>query len=288
MALSRIGVQNSTGTICETFDGGVTWSLVNENGPIYATDLRFVPGAGNVCVSSGSSGTNGCSYSYDGGHFWNDFVGTQGAEYMQMTWLNNHCGWAGGVNSSDSANGVYKFIGVLSVPLPSPLNLQAQVNNQTVHLTWQKPIYDSTSVTLQGYNVYRNNQKLNANLIDSLSYYDYMVPSGQYTYCVTSVYTQGESAKVCQNITVIAVGINTQKALSQIRVYPNPADNLLHIRSATTIYDLQLTDLSGREIFHSRPGNETVDISVTSFISGTYILTLQTKQGTFHFKILVQ
>jgi photosystem II stability/assembly factor-like uncharacterized protein len=279
--------QNSTGTICESFDGGVTWSLVNENGPIYATDLRFVPGAGNVCVSSGSSGKNGCSYSYDGGHFWNDFVGTQGAEYMQMTWLNNHCGWAGGVNSSDSANGVYKFIGVLSVPLPSPLNLQAQVNNQTIHLTWQKPIYDSTSVTLQGYNVYRNNQKLNTNIIDSLSYYDYMVPSGQYTYCVTSVYTQGESAKICQNVTVIAVGINTQKALSQIRVYPNPADNLLHIQSATTIYDLQLTDLFGKEVFHSRPGNETVDISVTSFASGTYILTLQTGQGTFHLKVLI-
>ncbi len=279
---------NTTGAICETFDGGVTWSLVNETGPIYPTDLRFVPGAGNVCVTSGSNGTNGCSYSFNGGHFWSDFIGTQGAKYMQMTWLNGHCGWAGGINTNDSIDGIYKFIGVLSVPLPSPSNLQAQVNDQTVHLTWQKPVYDSTSVTLQGYNVYRNNQKLNITLIDSLSYYDYMVPSGQYTYCVTSVYSQGESAKDCQDVAVIALGNNAQGSLSQINVYPNPVDNLLHIRSAWTIIDLQLTDLSGREVLHSQPGSGTVDLAVTSFKPGIYILTLQTMHGTFHFKILVQ
>jgi len=235
---------NTTGTLCETFDGGATWSLVTTTGPVYATDFSFVPGAGNVCVSSGSNGTNGCSYSFNGGHFWSDFVGTQGAQYMQMTWLNNHCGWAGGINSSATENGIYKFIGVLTVPLPAPLNLQTQVNNLTVHLNWQKPVFDSTSVTFQGYNIYRDNNKINSSLVNDTTYTDVLTHSGQYTYCVTSVYTQGESAKICQDVTVIAVGINPQSSNLQIRVYPNPVDNLLYIRSAGTINDLQLTDLS--------------------------------------------
>lgn len=278
----------TTGTICETFDGGVTWTLVNTIGPIYATDFSYVPGTGNVWVSSGSNGTNGCSYSFNGGHFWNDFVGTQGAQYMQMTWLNNHCGWAGGINTNATENGVYKFIGVLSVALPSPLNLQAQVNNQDVHLSWQKPVYDSTAVTLLGYNIYRNNLKLNSTIVAGLTYLDVGVPSGQYTYCVTAVYTEGESSKNCKDIEVIAVGSSTLDPSAQIRVYPNPVDNLLHIRSAGTINELWLTDLSGREVFHFQPENETVDIPVTSFHSGIYLLSLQTVHGTYHLKVLVR
>jgi photosystem II stability/assembly factor-like uncharacterized protein len=278
----------TTGTLCETFDGGLTWTLVNTTGPVYSTDVSYIPGTGNVYVSSGSSGTNGCSYSFNGGHFWNDFVGTQGAQYMQMTWLNNHCGWAGGINTSTTENGVFKFIGVLSIPLPPPLNLITQVNNQEVHLSWQKPVYDSTSVTLQGYNVYRDNVKINASIIIDTSYNEFMVSSGQYTYCVTSVYTEGESSKTCKDVTVIALGNNTLEPSMQIQVYPNPVENLLHIRSAGTINDLRLTDLSGREVYHSQPENETVDISVTSFHSGIYLLSLQTMHGSYHLKVMIR
>ena len=280
--------QGTIGTLCESFDGGATWTLVNASGPVYATDVAFVPGAGNVCVSSGSNGTNGCSYSFNGGHFWNDFVGTQGAQYMQMTWLNNHCGWAGGINSSATENGVFKYIGVLSVPLPSPLNLQAQVNNQDVHLTWVKPLYDSTTVTLQGYNIYRNNLKLNAALVASTSYDDMMVPSGQYTYCVTSVYAEGESAKTCRDTMVIAVGNNNLELSDGISVYPNPVDNLLHIRSTVNINELRLTDLSGREVVHEYTGSEAIELPVTSVQPGIYLLSLQTGKGLHHIKVLIR
>jgi hypothetical protein len=183
---------------------------------------------------------------------------------------------------------VYKFIGVLSIPLPPPRNLQAQVNNLTVTLTWQKPVYDSTSVTLQGYNVYRDNVKINASIVIDTSYNEFMVSSGHYTYCVTSVYTEGESSKTCQDVTVIALGNNTLEPSMQIQVYPNPVENLLHIRSAGTINDLRLTDLSGREVYHSQPENETVDIPVTSFHSGIYLLSLQTMHGSYHLKVMIR
>ncbi len=278
----------TTGTFCETFDGGLTWTLASTTGPVYATDLCYVPGTGNIWVSSGSNGTNGCSYSFNGGHFWNDFVGTQGAQYMQMTWLNNHCGWAGGINTSTTENGIYKFIGVLSIPLPPPVNVLAQVNNQDVLVTWEAPVIDTTSVTLMGYNVYRNNVKLNTSVVTTLTYPDTGVPSGQYTYCVTTVYAQGESSKTCKDVEVIALGNNPPSSLTEIRVYPNPVDNLLHIRGTGTIHELWLTDLSGREVLHSRPEYDAVDIPVTSFHSGIYLLSLQTAKGSYHIKVLIR
>jgi hypothetical protein len=281
--------QGTTGTICETFDGGVTWTQVTTTGPLYATDLSFVPGTSNIWVSSGSNGTNGSSYSFNGGHFWNDFMGTQGAQYMQMTWLNNHCGWAGGISTSATENGVYKFIGVLSIPLPPPVNVNAQVNNQEVSVTWVKPVFDTTTVALLGYNMYRNNIKI-ATILDPnvFAYNDFDVPSGQYIYCVSSIYIQGESAKTCKDVEVIALGINPPATTADISVYPNPVDNLLHIRSAGTINELQLTDLSGREVFRSLPGNGNVDLPVTSFHSGIYLLSLQTVKGSYHVKVVIR
>jgi len=49
-----------------------------------------------------------------------------------------------------------------------------------------------------------------------------------------------------------------------------------------------MTDLSGREVVRLTPENENVDISVSSFHSGIYLLSLQTEKGLFHFKVLVQ
>ena len=276
----------STGALCETFDGGQTWALVNTTGPTYATDLSFVPGTANIFVTSGSGGTNGSSYSFNGGHSWYDFVGTTGAQYMQMTWLNNHCGWAGGINSSATENGVYKFIGILSIPLPPPVNVNTQVNNMTVTITWQQPVIDTTNVTFLGYNIYKDNIKINASLIISQWFADVCASSGQYTYCVTSVYAQGESAKSCKDATVIALGVISVSDL-EVKVFPNPVTDLLHIQAESVISDLRMTDLSGREVIHSNPENGSVDIMVNSFHTGIYLLSLQTEKGLFHYKILV-
>jgi photosystem II stability/assembly factor-like uncharacterized protein len=281
--------QGSTGTLCETFDGGATWTLVNSTGTIYATDVSYVPGTGNVFVSSGYTGALGSSYSFNGGHSWYDFTGTSGAEYMQMTWLNNHCGWAGGVNSSATENGVYKFIGVLSIPVPPPINVQAQVNNLEVTLTWETPAYDTSLAVLMGYNIYRDNIKINgAGPVPSLMYTDIVTSSGHYTYCVTAVYNAGESNKNCKDVEVIALGNISSEAQSQIQVYPNPAKDVLHIRSAVTINELKLDDLSGREVITINPGSESVDLPVNAFRSGIYLLILQTEKGSFHVKVLIK
>jgi photosystem II stability/assembly factor-like uncharacterized protein len=280
--------QGSTGTMCETFDGGITWTLLTTVGPVYATDVSYVPGTGNVLVSSGSTGSMGCSYSFNGGHYWNDFVGTQGAGYMQMTWLNNHCGWAGGTNSSATENGIYKFIGMLSIPVPPPINLQDSVDNLAVSLTWEIPAYDTSLAVLQGYNIYRNNNKLNTALIAGMTFTDNLVSSGQYTYCVTAVYNAGESSKICKDVEVIAVGNISPDAATKIQVYPNPVSDMIHIRSAVPINELQLNDLSGREIVKIYPGNENLDIPVKSLHPGVYVLTLQTAGGFWHNKVVIR
>ncbi|MFA5475567.1 MAG: carboxypeptidase regulatory-like domain-containing protein [Bacteroidales bacterium] len=70
-----------------------------------------------------------------------------------------------------------------------PQNLTATVINNDVALTWVAP----ARVELQGYNAYRDGQKVNTNLITGLAYADANVPAGTHVYTVTAVYDMGES-----------------------------------------------------------------------------------------------
>ena len=254
----------STGTISETFDGGVTWAPVNTSGTIYATDLAYIPGTENTWVSSGSTGNMGSSYSFDGGHTWTDFAGTQGAKYMQMTWINNHCGWAGGVNVSATENGVYKFIGMLNAPVPAPTNLQAVVASHNVNLTWNAPAANPT-----GYNMYRNGLKLNITPITGLMYDDLNVTSGSYTYCVKALYLSGESDGSCANVDV-AVGIG-ENSLQALRVYPNPATSRLNVFSEIEGHFVILNS-SGFEVMSGTMTKNKTVVDISKLPVGIYVL----------------
>lgn len=257
----------TTGAICETFDGGLTWSLITPTGPVYPTDLLYVPGTENTWVSTGGSGSNGASYSFDGGHTWTDFQGTQGARYLQMTWVNNHCGWAGGVNVSSTENGTYKFIGLLMPPLPPPTDLNAQVIVHDVYLTWNPP-----ATSPLGYNIYRNGLKLNSSPLVAVNYDDLNVMSGQYTYCVKAVYSAGESESDCEVVDV-AVGIQSTVGLKQVKLTPNPASaaiTLSQVENGTYV----ISSLAGIPVLKGRLTSPETTIALTGLAQGVYFLRI--------------
>ena len=272
----------TTGAICETFDGGVTWIPVTTSGTIYATDMAYVPGTENTWVSSGSAGNLGSSYSFNGGHTWTDFVGTAGSTYMQMTWVNNHCGFAGGANTSATENGVYKFIGVLMPPLPAPGNLQATVTGHNVSLTWTAPVSDNPSFNLEGYNIYRNGLKINAAVVTATTYLDENVPSGQYNYCVKAKYNIGESTGICEVVDV-AVGMQELGA-SPVSVYPNPVSTVLHLKSEIPVLEISLFSFAGQQVYFAKNPMGQVDISTLN--PGMYTLKATTSKGVSVIKIV--
>jgi photosystem II stability/assembly factor-like uncharacterized protein len=121
------------GTISESFDGGVTWTPLAQTGPLYWTDLAYIPGTENTWVNTGGRVVfeNGCSYSSDGGHTWTAFPGTEGTKFRFMTWLDGHCGWAGGFNVSATEGGIFTFTGDIS-SLPSFVNPPEHVSGLAV------------------------------------------------------------------------------------------------------------------------------------------------------------
>lgn len=74
--------------------------------------------------------------------------------------------------------------------------------------------------------------------------------------------------------------INSIELDNDVKIYPNPVDDLLYIDSESTINEIRIFDISGKEIFNKTINyltNTSIDLS--SLISGTYFLQIYTDKG---------
>ncbi len=276
------------GLLCESFDGGATWTQVSYSGSNYYGDIAYVPGTANTWVRSGYTGSMGCAYSFDGGHSWSDFIGTTGALYHQMAWVNNHCGWSGGENTNTTEDGAYKFIGLLQIPLPSPQNVQATPISHEVTVTWEIPSYDPSLMTLQGYNMIRNGIKINTALITGLSYTDMGIESGQYVYCVTAHYNLGESQGSCKTVDV-AVGIARTGEQPGLMIYPNPAHGKVTVQTSGLNPQITLYDQLGNAIPLALKtiSDSLSSLDISGLPAGIYLVSMKSSTGTARTKLVV-
>jgi photosystem II stability/assembly factor-like uncharacterized protein len=277
------------GLLCETSDGGVTWTKVNYSGPNYSGDLAWVPGTSSTWVRSGYlTGPQGCAYSFDGGSTWTDFPGTSGSPFSRMAWINSHCGWSGGINTSPTANGVHKFKGSL-LQLPAPQNLNGVVtNDRVVNLSWLSPVYSPAQMMLQGYNVKRNGTRINNSLITGTAFTDYVSGAGgHYSYCVWAQYNIGASNDSCITVDV-AVGVQSPVEQHSMVISPNPAHGSIRVITEDQVGEIGIFDLMGNAVpafvTTMSVGISTIDISGLS--PGIYIVSARTDHGTVQRKFV--
>jgi hypothetical protein len=109
--------------------------------------------------------------------------------------------------------------------LPAPSELAAEVAGNQVILTWTEPVLIRSAL---GYRVYRNGnlwQFIDVNQNPSNTITDSPTVSGEYTYNVTLLYTEGESIAsnpVTVNITVANTDLVAVPFTGIRALYPNP------------------------------------------------------------------
>lgn len=199
---------NTTGTLSETFDGGISWKAVNITGQIGTNDFCFVPGTENTWVSTGikigSTGNAlyGVFYSYDGGHSWFPFELNKEDQMNKVDFVSPETGWASGFNASATAGGMFRFVGKMqSKKFLNPVTgLIAKVTGKKVSLEWNAPATD----TFSGYNVYRNDTLLTEIPVKIKNYNEIEVAYGTQSYCVAAVYPTGESEPQCADAFIMS------------------------------------------------------------------------------------
>jgi len=258
--------KSKTGAMSETSDGGITWTLVKSTGYYGSGDFCYVPGTENTWVSAGL----GTYYSFDGGHSWAAFPGTQTESFPAVDFINNQCGWGGSINTSATTKGMYKYTGTLdpSSVLNPVTNLTALPNKNSVQLSWTAP-----ATTPLSYTIYRNDTLLKTN-ITSLQYNDTPVSAGSQDYCVTAVYTLGQSPKSCTT-TFITLNIpNTDEAA--YRVYPNPSSEIIHVITPARFNEVRLINTQGKVVYRNNTKGTNLHILTEGFEPGMYILQIYT------------
>ena len=146
-------------------------------------------------------------------------------------------------------------------------------------LTWDAPETGSTG-TLMGYNVYRDNAKINDALVEETEFVDSdVVPYETYTYHVEAVYSDG-CTSACDPIEVTVdqgTGV-VENSNVQVKVFPNPAEGFVNV-TADGLQDITLIDMMGRIVSQKATSQPTETVDLTNLSSGLYLLRVTTEMG---------
>lgn len=97
-----------------------------------------------------------------------------------------------------------------SFPCVPPSNLMAEADNDDIFLSWEAPTDISK---LGGYNIYKNEIKINEDLIIEPSFIDNNLENGDYSYCITATYIGIFGEIICESTptNVVHVTIEVQE-----------------------------------------------------------------------------
>jgi len=124
-----------------TSDGGNTWDAITPSGTPYSAGLSYVPGTGNMYISTGAaSGASGASYSVDGGYTWTDYPEMFDIQMLSCDFVEGTTGWAGGFNTDEFTGGMFKY-----VPSEDP-DLHCSGSISWVDVTTGETVTDSFTV----------------------------------------------------------------------------------------------------------------------------------------------
>lgn len=88
----------------------------------------------------------------------------------------------------------------------------------------------------------------------------------------------GEAFLERKSFQKISLSINLDaKTASKIKVYPNPTSDFLAIKSQSEIIGVQVFDVAGRKLNVSLSNDKKID--VRAIPAGTYLITVETKEG---------
>lgn len=88
------------------------------------------------------------------------------------------------------------------------------------------------------------------------------------------------SDTITQNITIINAGVDDYKTQGSLKIYPNPVQNLLHIKTSTNFNSITIYNSIGQGVLFSSAKNE---IDISNLAKGVYTLKIDGKNSSLRF-----
>ena len=178
---------------------------------------------------------------------------------------------------------------------PYPTNLDVQTNGSIATLSWDMPALPKVD-SIMAYHVYKNGVRLTQGLENAL---DTLGPGLSMLHrtqsFVDSSYTMGDSYEVTalnyRNQESDSTFVSTINYLDQpeVRIFPNPTRGLVQVEvDGSEIRKLVVFDVSGKRVLFQKPAAQVAFLDLTSFVSGVYLIRVQTESGVLSRRILKQ
>ena len=185
---------------------------------------------------------------------------------------------------------IIKFSGLVYEALAAPTNLAAVAGDGSVSLDWD----DNSETGLAGYNLYRAfapglyYSMVNTEPISPSNFTDTTTNNGsQYYYKVTARGTGGNESEFSNVVIVTPSGNTSVATINDIgaNIYPNPVDDLLHIRVENGV-SATIFDMSGRRAKYFTINSLVTTISLSDLSSGEFVIQVITSNGIGVYKLI--
>ena len=164
------------------------------------------------------------------------------------------------------------------------LNAEAFGDVPEVHLRWTEPETGSTG-NLIGYMIRKDGELLTGFLVEATEWIDDEVDFGEtHKYHVIAIFDDGCEAE-SEPLSVTVIWDAIQENGKEIKIYPNPAENMLHI-SGTDITQVEVFNITGQSVLRINENFGAVDISYLQ--NGIYFVRLKTTEGEKTVKLVVK
>ena len=161
--------------------------------------------------------------------------------------------------------------------IPAPENVKAEQQGTTLNVLVEWDAVDYEGVT--GYNVYRDGEQINTDLVEETEYLDNVPEPEEYCYTVTAVVADEEgqfSQAACVDVT--SVGICNINKDAMFSLYPNPVSGTLNINTQETITECQIFNMQGQLIYSAK--SNVREIATDGWATGMYIIRITTDKGS--------
>ncbi|MDT8394419.1 MAG: T9SS type A sorting domain-containing protein [Bacteroidales bacterium] len=149
----------------------------------------------------------------------------------------------------------------------------------------QNQFYNLTGIL--GYNLYRNGDKINTEIISSTNATDILPGYGDYDYNVTAVYDEGESAFSPTATFAYYFGIEEINKNAP-KIFPNPAHAHIFFSSGEKIMRVRLYGMDGSIHYDDQLFRNGHKIDVEHLPSGMYLIEIKTDNGTHSSKVVIR
>ena len=166
-------------------------------------------------------------------------------------------------------------------------SINANVDKNNVILTWQAPNDDE----FIRYEIYRDTKYLGET--DGLSFVDSNIDHNRafsYTYSVRPIYEDDCYGSFKSVLAQWGVNVNEYSHNANVNIYPNPANDKIHIVTDVEIEEVVVYTITGVIVGQQSTvnGQQTLTIDLDNLKSGIYFIKINTNEGNIVKRIIKQ